>query len=119
MAELKDFALTNIDWEMTPEQAVGLYLEWGHNDRDSGFPPVRFEDDATTYFVIDSWESPPLIRLVRRTMADATDLLVMPLPPDLLDDWRAANGDLKGVAAPTPKIKAWLKKQLGQEDLAR
>lgn len=119
MAELKDFALYNIDWDLTPEQAVTLYLEWGNNDFASEFPPVRSKDDVSTYFVVDSWEEPPTIRLVRRNSEEAKDLFVMPMPAELMDAWREANGDLKGVSAPPPKIKEWLKKRLGQEDLAR
>ena len=46
MAELKDFSLYNIDWDLTPEQAVTLYLEWGNNDFGSEFPPVRSKDDV-------------------------------------------------------------------------
>lgn len=117
MAELKDFALTNIDWNMTPEQAVSSYLEWGHNDYDGQYPPVRSKDDYSTYFVIDSWTDIPTIRLVRRNSENAEDLFVMPLPEELLAGWRKANGEIKGVNAPTPEIKAWLKKQLGQENI--
>ena len=29
MPDLKDFALCNIDWNLTPEHAVTMYLEWG------------------------------------------------------------------------------------------
>ncbi|MDE5831551.1 MAG: hypothetical protein K2H64_00940 [Desulfovibrio sp.] len=119
MPELKDFSLDNIDWDLSPEQAVTLYLEWGNNDWTSEFPPVRSKDDVATYFVVDSWEDPPKIRLVRRNSEEATDLFVMPLPEELKEAWKEANGDLKGVSAPPPKIKAWLKRQLGQEDLAR
>ena len=28
MAELKDFAMYDIDWTLSPEQAVTMYLEW-------------------------------------------------------------------------------------------
>ena len=32
MPTLKDFALCPIDWNLTPEHAVTMYLEWGNND---------------------------------------------------------------------------------------
>ena len=64
--------------------------------------------------MVDSWEDTPAIRLVRRNSEGAEDLFSMPLPPALMEAWREANGDLKGVSAPPPKIKAWLKEQLGQ-----
>lgn len=116
MAELKDFALTEIDWNMTPEQAVTMYLEWGNNDFTGEFPPVRSKEDVSTYFVVDTWEDPPLIRLVRRNSEQAEDLFTMPVPAELLPEFRKQNGDLKSTSAPTPEIKAWLKKQLGQEN---
>lgn len=118
MAELKDFALYDIDWNLTPEHAVTMYLEWGNNDWTSEYPPVRSKDDVSHYFVVDSWQDPPLIRLVRRNSEKAVDLFTMPLPNELLADWRETNGNLRGISAPTPKIKEWLKKQLGQEDIA-
>ncbi len=114
MSSLKDFALYDIDWDLTPEDAVTLYLEWGNNDWKSPNPPVRSKDDVATYFVIDSWQNPPLIRLVRRNSENAEELFSMPLPPELLHDWQENNGALRGVSAPTPKIKAWLKKELEQ-----
>lgn len=117
MAQLKDFSLYNIDWNMTPEQAVTMYLEWGNNDWQSEYPPVRSPEDVSIYFVVDSWENPPLIRLVRRNSEKAEDIFTMPLPAELMADWREVNGNLKGISAPTPKIKAWLKKQLGQENI--
>lgn len=115
MPELKDFSLMPIDWNMTPEQAVTMYLEWGNNDWAGQYPPVRSKDDVSIYFVIDSWQDPPLIRLVRRNSEGAEDLFSMPLAGEMLLDWRKVNGDLRGVNAPTPKIRQWLQKELGQE----
>lgn len=117
MAELKDFSLTHIDWNMTPEQAVSMYLEWGHNDFDGQYPPVRSKDDYSTYFVVDSWDNPPSIRLVRRNSENAEDLFIMPMPEELMEGWREANGSARGVNAITPEVKAWLKEKLGQENI--
>ena len=115
MAELKDFSLYNIDWNLTPEQAVTMYLEWGNNDWTAEYPPVRSKDDVSTYFVVDTWEDPPLIRLVRRNSEKAEDLFKMEMPAKLIPKFREQNGDLRGISAPTPEILAWLQKQLGQE----
>lgn len=117
MPELKDFSLQNIDWNLTPEQAVTMYLEWGNNDWTAEYPPVRSSEDVSTYFVVDTWQDPPVIRLVQRNSEGAKDLLAMPVPAELLGQFRQQNGDLRGISAPTPEIKAWLKKQLGQENL--
>lgn len=112
MASLKDFALYDIDWDLTPEDAVTLYLEWGNNDWKAEYPPVRSKDDVAIYFVIDSWKEPPVIRLVKRNSENVEDLFSMPMPKELMADWREYNGDLKRVSAPTPKIMEWLKKQM-------
>lgn len=116
MSRLEDFATLPIDWNLTPEQAVTMYLEWGNNDWTSEYPPVRSKEDVSHYFVVDSWQNPPLIRLVRRNSEKAEDLFIMPLSGDLLSSWVSENGAWKGISAPTRFIKQWLQKQLGQEN---
>lgn len=117
MATLKDFSLYPISWNLTPEDAVTLYLEWGNNDWNAEYPPVRSKDDVAYYFVVDSWKEPPQIRLVKRNSENAEDIFSMPVPEDLLPGFKAVNGNLKGISAPTPEIKSWLKQQLGQQDI--
>jgi hypothetical protein len=115
MKNLKKFSLHVIDWDLTPEQAVTMYLEWGNNDWRGDHPPVRSKDEASQYFVVDSWQNPPVVRLVRRTSEGAEDLTEFPLPEEFLDDFHAAHGDWRGVSAPTPLVKQWLKRELDQE----
>ncbi|MBO4369662.1 MAG: hypothetical protein J5803_06150 [Desulfovibrio sp.] len=115
MPELKDFALHDIDWTMTPEQAVTLYLEWGNNSWGYDHPPVRGASDTSLYFVVDSWQDPPVIRLVRRTMEKAEDLLTIPVPEALISDHRAVHGMWRGICEPVESIKEWLKKELDQK----
>lgn len=117
MAQLKDFSMSNIDWDLTPEQAVTMYLEWGNNDWKAEYPPVRSKDDVSLYFVLDNWGDEPIIRLVRRNSENAEDLFAMPLPTELRAAYYEQNGNLRGISAPTPAIKAWLKKELGQEKM--
>ena len=93
---LAAFADQQIDWNLTPEMAVTLYLEWGNNDWRSEHPPVRSKSDVATYFVVDAWQDPLKVRLVRRNSESADDLVTVPLPE------------------PLPVIKDWLKKELGQ-----
>ena len=114
MPDLKDFALCNIDWNLTPEHAVTMYLEWGNNDWHAEYPPVRSKEDVSHYFVVDSWQDPPGVRLVRRNSERADDLISVPLPDSLLADFRQAHGTWRGISEPTPKIKAWLKSELEQ-----
>ncbi|MDR3357799.1 MAG: hypothetical protein LBN96_02860 [Desulfovibrio sp.] len=115
MRDLKEFCFHDIDWELTPEQAVTMYLEWGNNDWRGAHPPVRSRDDVSLYFVVDSWQNPPVARLVRRGMDGAEDLAAVPLPDDLLADFHAEHGNWRGVSAPTPAARQWLKRELGQE----
>ena len=114
MPDLKDFALCTIDWNLTPEHAVTMYLEWGNNDWHAEYPPVRSKEDVSHYFVVDSWQDPPVVRLVRRNSERADDLISVPLPDSLLADFRQAHGTWRGISEPTPKIKAWLKSELEQ-----
>ena len=60
---LAAFADQQIDWNLTPEMAVTLYLEWGNNDWRSEHPPVRSKSDVATYFVVDAWQDPLKVRL--------------------------------------------------------
>ena len=80
---LAAFADQQIDWNLTPEMAVTLYLEWGNNDWRSEHPPVRSKSDVATYFVVDAWQDPLKVRLVRRNSESADDLVTVPLPEPL------------------------------------
>ena len=114
MATLKDFALYDIDWTLSPEQAVTMYLEWGNNAWDHEHPPVRTPSDVSYYFVCDSWNDPPLIRLVRRSMEKAEDLLTIPMPEEFIAGYRKIHGMWKGISEPSEEIKDWLKKEMEQ-----
>lgn len=113
MAELKDFALYEIDWNLSPEQAVTMYLEWGNNAWNREHPPVRTNSDVSYYFVIDSWQDPPTVRLVKRNMEKAEDIFVCALPKELIASHRKVHGEWRGICEPVDEIKAWLKEELG------
>lgn len=112
MSDLKSISRCDIDWNLTPEHAVTMYLEWGNNDWHAEYPPVRSKDDYSQYFVVDAWQEKPLVRLVRRNSEAAVDLICIPLPDALAEDFRKEYGNLKGIFAPTPEIKDWLKAQM-------
>ena len=114
MKSLADCRNLDIDWELGPEEAVTMYLEWGNNDWQSEYPPVRSKTDVSTYFVVDTWGEVPIIRLVQRNSEQADDLLVFPLPERFLVGFYAENGKNKGIYTPTDDIKAWLRAELGQ-----
>ena len=54
-----------IDWDMTPEEAVRLYLEWGNNWAGGNYV-IRSKDDTAHYFVINTWKDTPTIYLIQR-----------------------------------------------------
>lgn len=112
---LAAFSNHQIDWNLSPETAVTLYLEWGNNDWHAEHPPVRSRTDVATYFVVDAWQEPLQVRLVRRNSEAAEDLVIVPLPDALAKAFRAEYGSLKGVFEPLPVIKDWLRKELGQD----
>jgi hypothetical protein len=113
MADLKDFLSHEIDWDMTPEGAVTLYLEWGNNNWLGEFKPKRHPGDSSTYFVVDNWGNWPKAVLVRRLKDLAEYLAEEDLPQDLGADFQAQVGGNKGIYAPSQAVKAWLRSRLG------
>ncbi len=110
--QLKDFTDHLIDWNLGPEDAVTLYLEWGNNNWHAEHPPVRSKSDFATYFVIDHWLEKPTLRLVKRNSDEAVDLFSSPLPAHLEKEFKAEFGKLKGVSEPTESIKSWIKQEM-------
>lgn len=111
---LEPFANCPIDWDLTPEHAVTMYLEWGNNDWSSQYGPVTSKNDYSHYFVIDTWGNGPVIRLVKRNSEGAEDLVDFPLPSHLLPGFKEEFGTLKGIFAPSDAIRKWLQETLGQ-----
>ena len=108
----KDMTRLPIDWDLSPEMAVTLYLEWGNNNWRSPHPPVRSPQDIAYYFVIDAWKRPLAVRLVRRSSESAEDLAEISLPAALEAAASREYGMLKGVFEPLPEIKDWLRGEL-------
>jgi hypothetical protein len=119
MDALQPFAKLDIDWNLTPADAVTMYLEWGNNDWNAEHPPVRSKADISRYFVVDAWEAAPMIRLVQRNSENAADLVSFPLPEELMPHFRKEYGTAKGVHAISEEIKDWLKKAMEQDDMKR
>ena len=112
MNPLKKYSTLPIDWELGPEDAVTLYLEWGNNDWHAPFPPVRSKEDYAVYFVVNTWGKRPQIRLLRRNSEQLEELAELDMPEELLKEFTAEYGELRGIFAPTPPIKTWLKQQM-------
>jgi len=105
--------LDTIDWEMTPEEAVRLYLEWGNNWA-GGKYVIRSKSDVTTYFVISTWEDPPVIYLIRRNSEEAVELAKITVPPELGRRYLSDIGYTKGVYALEGEVKEWLVRSLDE-----
>lgn len=104
--------LNNINWEMTPEEAVTLYLEWGNNWARGNYV-IRSKNDVAYYFAVNTWEPKPVIYLIRRSSEDTEELARIHMPPALERRFLESIGNNKGVYAVEGEVKAWLKEQLG------
>lgn len=100
-----------VNWEMTPEEAIALHLEWGPL-RDLSYYNSRDSNNETVYFVINTWKTPPIVTLVRRVGFDSEDLAIFRLPDRLEEKFMASVGYQKGVFAVEGEVKQWLKKEL-------
>jgi len=105
--------LNSIDWSMTPEEAVTIYLEWGNNTA-HGKKMVKSKKDVSYYFVVSTWDEPPKIYLVRRNSDEAVDLAAIELPPHLRSRFMETVARRKSVYALTPEVKEWLQKETEQ-----
>ena len=103
--------LNEIDWEMTPEEAVRLYLEWGNNWA-SGNYVIRSKNDEALYFVVNTWKGKPVVYLVRRNSEDAKEIARIRVPEGMARRYMLENGNLKGVYAIDGEVKQWLRREL-------
>jgi hypothetical protein len=101
--------IDSIDWDMTPENAVRVYLEWGNIYARGDRSVVRSKDDNTVYFVVNCWSRPFYIYLIKRNSQEALELARIDLP----ERFERPVCALKGVYALDQDLKDWLKKELG------
>ncbi len=106
--------LNEIDWNMTPEEAVRLYLEWGNNWARSNYV-IRSKDDFSHYFVVNTWKERPVIYLIRRNSDEAVELAKFHMPQEVENDFLKSVGHNKGVFAVEGGVKRWLRKELAYE----
>jgi len=116
MMALKDLKreqklIDSIDWDMTPEEAVRLYLEWGNN-WSRGYDMVRSKNDVAHYFVLNTWEEEPVIYLVRRTSEGSAELARIHIPGELKEKLKMRMHSHKGVYAVEDEVREWLRKEL-------
>lgn len=102
--------VNNIDWAMTPEKAVEMYLEWGSGwTRGNDF--VASANDESYYFVLFDWETnPPVVTLLHRTLEGAKELAKVEVPKELFDASCLEDGMLPGgtVHRLNRELKEWV-----------
>ncbi len=110
----KDDKLINkIDWEMTHEDAVRLYLEWGNNSWTGAKYPIRSKDDVSYYFVVNTWQKTPKIFLIKRNSELAEELAEFEMPEKIREEFLASDGSIKGVYSLEGDVRRWLQRELG------
>jgi len=67
--------LNAIDWDMTPEEAVRLYLEWGNNWAGGNYV-IRSKDDITHYFVVNTWDENPILGMKTQLFSSSGETLM-------------------------------------------
>jgi len=108
----KDNDLLNaIDWDMTNEEAVRLYLEWGNNWAGGNYV-IRSKDDVSHYFVVNTWDGTPIIYLIRRNSEDAVELARIEMPGELQDHFLESIGHNRGVYSIEGEVREWLQREL-------
>jgi len=103
--------LNEIDWSMTPEEAVTLYLEWGNNWSHGRM--VKSKNDVSYYFVVNTWEKPARIYLIRRNSEEAVELAAIDIPESLRKSFLESVGGQRGVFSIDDNLRRWLVDQLG------
>ena len=112
MDSLQNYRDLEIDWSMTPWDAVTLYLEWGNNSWHAQHQPVRSKADFSNYFVVYTWDKTPRAILVRRNSEEALELAELDLPEELGRKFLESIGHLKGVYPPDTEVRNWLETEL-------
>ena len=103
--------INDIDWEMTPEEAVRLYLEWGNNWAGGNYV-IRSKNDVTHYFVVNTWKGDPKVFLVKRNSELAEELAEFELPAEIKNRFLKSVGHQKGVFSIEGDVKNWLQREL-------
>jgi hypothetical protein len=102
--------VNEINWEMTPDKAIEMYLEWGSGwTRGNDF--VSSPDQESVYFVLYDWEEdPPVVTLLRRSMEGAEEIAKIEVPEGLFHQAAKDDGYRPGVGVhPLNRaLKEWL-----------
>ena len=110
---LNNYQAHEIDWDMTPEDAVALYLEWGNNGYGGSYNNrVVSKSDFSLYFVAYTWDEVPKVFLIHRNSEGSNELAEIEMPEDLAEKFLDHVGHNKGVYGLTDELKDWLKSKM-------
>ena len=101
--------VNDIDWDMTPEKAIYMYLEWG-SGWTRGHDFVSYPGQESLYFVLYDFEDTPQVTLIRRSMVRADEIAKIKVPEALfLQAWKE-DGDRPGVGvhALNMQLRDWV-----------
>jgi len=115
MGSLHDYRHLDIDWNMTPEVAVTMYLEWGNNSWHAAHQPVTSKADTSTYFVVYAWDETPKLMLIKRNSEEAQELLNIDLPATSGQRFLDSDSHLKGVYPPNDEVRTWIEGQFSNQ----
>ncbi len=101
--------VNRIDWNMTQEKAIEMYLEWG-TGWGRGHDFVSHMGQESYYFVLYDWETPPSVTLLRRTTEGAEEIARIEVPRELFEQAVEADGYRPGVGVHplTMALKEWV-----------
>ena len=99
--------INEIEWDMTPEDAVSRYLEWGGSWAPEN-KVVRSSNDTSYYFMVSTWDDPPKVRLMKITHHDAEELALIIIPQEIMGRFVATLPQTKNVYPINPEIRHWL-----------
>ena len=105
--------VNSIDWSMTPEKAVDMYLEWG-SGWIRGHDFVKTANDESVYFVLYDWETTPQATLIKRNMREAVEIAKVAVPSKLFDEACREDGKRPGgtVHRLNTDLIKWLSDQI-------
>ena len=96
-----------IAWDMIPEDAVMLYLEWG-GSWTPGVVPVRSANDHSYYFMVSTWDEHPKVRLMKMSHESAEELAAIDVPEEIMKPFLATLPRSKNVYPINDAIRNWL-----------
>ena len=103
--------LNAVEWDLNPAVAVGRHLEWGAGWTTDEYR-ARGSADESVYFAISTWETPPMVVLVRRNGFDMEELARFRMPANLEKKFLDSIAFHKGIYELDAEIKNWLRTTL-------